>query len=210
MPNKAKEVEAFSLWYERVPHIFYEGNRNTAVSYNFSICHELGHLIMHQSLLEPETRDATLYKNIEQQAHLFSGAFLMPAETFGNEYLTSNLDSFIAIKKKWGVSLGAMIMRAEVLGIIDSQQKGYSFRQLSARGYRKHEPFDDEIDFAGPSIIYNSVKLMVENKIVNLQDFIDEVAIPLDEIIAVCSFPADFLEQYLESSRNVPYLRVVK
>lgn len=210
IPNKAKEVEAFSLWYEKVPHIFYEGNRDTAVSYNFSICHELGHLILHQSLPEPEMIDSGLYKSIEQQANIFAGAFLLPAETFGSEYLTSNLDSFLAIKKKWGVSLGAMIMRAEGLGIIDAQQKSYLFRQLSARGFRKHEPFDDEIVFSGPSIIYNSVKLLVENKIITLQDFVDETAIPLNEVIALCSFPAEFVEQYLGLNRYAPHLRIIK
>lgn len=210
IPNKAKEVEAFSLWYEKVPHIFYEGNRSTAVSYNFSICHELGHLILHQALTETDALDCNLHKDLEWQANAFAGAFLLPAESFGNEYLTSNLDSFIAIKKKWCVSLGAMIMRAYALGIIDSQQKSYLFRQLSARGFRKHEPFDDEIEFIGPSIIYNSIKLLVDNKIVNFQDFIDEMALPMDDLVSICSLPMEFVNQHLEAARSVPLLRLVE
>lgn len=210
IPNKAREVEAFSIWYEKVPHIFYEGNRNTAASYVFSISHELGHLTLHQSLLDTEILDSTLYKTIEDQANIFAGAFLLPAETFGNEYLTSNLDSFIAIKKKWGVSLGAMIMRAHVLGIIDKQQKSYLYKQLSARGYRRHEPYDDKITFNGPAVLYNSVKMIAENKIINMQDFVSEIAIPKDELIAICSLPHDFIEQNLNTPRGVPQLRIVK
>lgn len=209
IPHKVKEVEAFSLWYEKIPHIFYEGNRDTAVSYLFSICHELGHLILHQSLTEAEALDSIFLKSLEKQANIFAGAFLMPAESFGSEYLTSNLDSFIAIKRKWKVSLGAMIMRAHVLGIIDDQQSTYLYRQLSARGYRTHEPFDDDIKFEGPSIIYTSVKMLLDNQIINIQDFINAIAIPKDELIKVCSFPNGFVETYLQPERDTPHLRLL-
>lgn len=209
IPHKAKEVEAFSLWYERHPYIFYEGNRDTSVSYSFSICHELGHLILHQSLSENEATDSLLYKSLEKQANVFAGAFLMPAESFGKEYLTSNLDSFIAIKKKWKVSLGAMIMRAYALGIIDDQQKGYLFRQLSSRGYRKHEPFDDEINFEAPSLIFNSIKMLLDNNLINIQDFVDDIAIPVNDLSMLCSFPKEFINVLQTSKRGFSHLRLI-
>lgn len=210
IPNKAKEVEAFSLWVKGVPHIFYEGNRNTSTSYIFSICHELGHLILHAGLQKEELQNKSLYNEIEQQAHLFAGAFLMPAETFGNEYLTSNLNSFIQIKKKWGVSLAAMIMRANVLGIIDEQQKSYLYRQLSGRGYRKHEPYDDEIVFQEPSMIYNSIQLLLDNKIITFQDFVNNIAIPKDALAAICSISEEYINKHLGIARRAPHLQLIK
>lgn len=208
IPNKVKEVEAFSLWTEGVPHIFYEGNRDTSASYMFSICHELGHLLLHTALQKEEMNK--MYKELEWQANFFAGAFLMPAETFGNEYITSNLNSFIQIKKRWGVSLAAMIMRAFALGIIDEQKKSYLFRQLSSRGYRRHEPYDDEMVFMEPSIICNSLKLLIENKVVTFGDFIEDTAIPMDALTAICVLPESFLRTYLESIRFPPHLRLVK
>lgn len=210
IPNKAKEVEAFSLWYEKVPHIFYEGNRDTPVSYTFSICHELGHLILHQGLTEKEISDAVFMKEIEKQANLFAGSFLMPDESFGNEYLASNLEPFISIKKKWNVSISAMIMRANVLGIIDKNQKGYLFKQLSSRGYRQHEPYDDDIEFEGPSLIFNSIRLILDRGIVKLADFIETIAIPVNDLSAICSFPDDFISKNLSVHRNAPHLRLIK
>lgn len=209
IPNKVKQVEAFSVWYEKVPYIFYEGNRSTSVSYIFSICHELGHLILHQSLTDDDVIDAFSYKLLEKQAYLFAGAFLMPAETFGNEYLTSNLQSFIAIKRKWNVSLGAMIMRAHALNIIDDKQEKYLFRQLNRHGYRLHEPFDDEIRFSAPSMLFNAIKIIIENGIVNMRDFIDEVALPKDELVSICSLPDNYVENNLGLHRDSPHLRVV-
>lgn len=210
IPNKTKEVEAFSLWADGRPHIFYEGNRDTPTSYVFSICHELGHLVLHASMQKDELLARNTYKDIEQQANLFAGAFLMPAETFGSEYITSNLNSFIQIKKKWGVSLAAMIMRANALGIIDDQQKSYLYRQLSYRGYRKHEPFDDEIAFYEPAIIFNSIKLLLENKIITFQDFMHDIAIPKDALTAICSLPDNFIEKHLAPVRKTPYLQLIK
>lgn len=210
IPNRAAEVDAFSIWYDGTPHVFYGGNRDTAVSYRFSVCHELGHLILHQSLQETESLDAALYKEMERQANLFSGAFLMPAETFGAEYLTSSLDSFLSIKKKWKVSLSAMIMRAEAIGIIDVQQKNYLFRQLNARKYRTHEPYDDEIDFLEPGMLYNAIRLLIENRIISMRNFVDDAGLPIEAIAAICSLPDEFMGQSLSVSRGVPYLRVVK
>lgn len=209
IPQKAKEVEAFSQWSEGVPHIFYEGNRNTSSSYIFSIAHELGHLVLHGNLL-PEDITIQTYKIIEQQAHLFAGAFLMPAETFGNEYITSNLNSFVQLKKKWEVSLAAMIMRANVLGIIDDQQKSYLFRQLSAKGYRQHEPYDDEIPFDEPSMLSNSIKLLLNHNIITLQDFVYDIAIPEDAIISICSLSYNFFREHMGQIRKVPYLQLIK
>lgn len=208
IPNKVKEVEAFSLWTEGVPHIFYEGNRDTSSSYMFSICHELGHLLLHTALQKEEMNK--MYKELEWQANFFAGAFLMPAETFGNEYITSNLNSFIQIKKRWGVSLAAMIMRAFALGIIDEQKKSYLFRQMSSRGYRRHEPYDDEMVFMEPSIICNSIKLLIENKVVTFGDIVEDVAIPMDALTAICILPESFLRTYLEPIRYPPHLRLVK
>lgn len=210
IPNKSKEVEAFSLWSGGIPYIFYEGNRNTSTSYIFSICHELGHLILHAGMQKEELLNKSLYNEIEQQAHLFAGAFLMPAETFGNEYLTSNLNSFIQIKKKWSVSISAMIMRASALGIIDDQKKSYLYRQLSSRGYRKREPYDDEIIFQEPSIIYNSIQLLLDNKVITLQDLMNDIAIPTDALAAICSISEEYINNHLGLTRKVPHLQVIK
>lgn len=209
IPQKAKEVDAFSQWFEGTPYIFYEGNRDTNASYVFSICHELGHLILHQSISEKYITKSENYKLLEDEANIFAGAFLMPADTFGNEYLTSNLNSFLMIKKRWNVSLGAMIMRAFVLGIIDDQQKKYLYRQLSGKGYRKKEPFDECVSFQPPSILYNSIKMLLDKGIICIQDLLDAVPIPSHELSALCSFPPDFIVKYQLSARNIPKLTII-
>jgi hypothetical protein len=46
-------------------------------------------------------RDAATFKEMEQQAHQFASSFLLPARTFGSEWIKPELDSFKNIKLKW-------------------------------------------------------------------------------------------------------------
>ena len=100
----------------------------------FTLAHEVGHLVLH-------TR-RNFVANPEDEANRFAGAFLVPRsdyEEFIGEHMPTIRD-FIRIKAKWGVSIQALIMRGSHLGLIDESRKTSLFKQLSARGYRKHEP----------------------------------------------------------------------
>ena len=44
------------------------------------------------------------------------------------------------MKPRWGVSIQALIRRAQELQIISQRQYKYLFEQLGARGWRMHEP----------------------------------------------------------------------
>jgi Zn-dependent peptidase ImmA (M78 family) len=50
------------------------------------------------------------------------------------------LSSLVDLKKRWKVSIQALIHRAYDLGIVTERQYRYLFEQLSAAGWRKDEP----------------------------------------------------------------------
>lgn len=100
----------------------------------FTLAHEIGHLVLH-------TR-RTFVATPEDEANRFASAFLVPRlpyEDFIGEHMPT-LRDFIQIKAKWGVSIQALIMRGNHLGLIDESRKASLYKQLSARGYRKNEP----------------------------------------------------------------------
>lgn len=72
--------------------------------------HALGHLVAHGDLVWG-------VKQVEQQAHYFAAAFLMPARDIAHE-LPARPDwpRLVDLKRKWQVSLGALLMRARALG----------------------------------------------------------------------------------------------
>ncbi|MFC5901150.1 helix-turn-helix domain-containing protein [Streptomyces zhihengii] len=102
----------------------------------FTTAHELGHLVLH-----PARRGLLDAPTAEVEAHRFAGAFLLPreraAEAFDGPLM---LRDFAALKKRWGVSIQALINRAHDLGHVDAARRESLYKQLSARGWRAAEP----------------------------------------------------------------------
>lgn len=103
----------------------------------FTIAHELGHLVLHL-LNRPDKEDVR-----EEEANLFAGAFLLPADAISKELSPSlTLSGYSALKKKWGVSIQAIIRRSATLGIISKDKYTSLMIQVSSRGWRANEPVD--------------------------------------------------------------------
>ncbi|MEU6160955.1 XRE family transcriptional regulator [Streptomyces sp. NPDC047130] len=102
----------------------------------FTTAHELGHLVLH-----PSRRSGMDSKRAESEAHRFAGAFLLPRERAEEAFSGPlMLREFAALKKRWGVSIQALINRACDLGYIDQARRESLYKQLGARGWRKSEP----------------------------------------------------------------------
>ena len=85
---------------------------------------------------------------------MFAGAFLLPAESFIKDVRAypTDLKYYLWLKRKWRVSVAAMVYRSRQLEIITSNQHQYMMRQISKNGWRKQEP-DDEPYFLNENII---------------------------------------------------------
>ena len=99
-----------------------------------NLAHELGHLV-----LKPKTGiDA------ESAAFRFAGAFLLPAETLrkeiGERRKNLQLTELFALKKKFGISLQAILRRLCDLEIIPSTTFKTWMIDLGKRGWRREEP----------------------------------------------------------------------
>ena len=64
-----------------------------------------------------------LFKTIENQAHRFASAFLLPAESFREDLGAMTLDRCVALKSKWCVSVQAMLKRAGQIGVVSEEQE---------------------------------------------------------------------------------------
>ena len=140
----AAKLDAFSEWSEteRTPYIVLGADKSSAVRSRHDAAHELAHMILHRFM---DDLPQGSFKMIEEQAHRFAGAFLLPAKTFAGDFCP-NLDALCSMKITWRVSIQAMIVRAGNLGLIDDDQKTRLFVNLSRRGWRMREPYDDEFE----------------------------------------------------------------
>jgi Zn-dependent peptidase ImmA (M78 family)/DNA-binding XRE family transcriptional regulator len=101
-----------------------------------SLAHELGHL-----LLQVNNSDNALE---ERLAKHFAGAFLFPAAAVRQELgqLRRSLDQqeLLTLKTRYGISMAAIVMRAESLGIIDKNAALSFWKRRSKQGWQKSEP----------------------------------------------------------------------
>jgi Zn-dependent peptidase ImmA (M78 family)/DNA-binding XRE family transcriptional regulator len=102
----------------------------------FSLAHELGHAVLHESAVLPDSRDA------ETQSHSFAGAFLLPASELRAELPRGRLQlrHLYDLKTRWGVAMQTIAIRAAEIGAISRDELSRLYRELSYRGYRKNEP----------------------------------------------------------------------
>jgi Zn-dependent peptidase ImmA (M78 family) len=112
-----------------------------------NIAHELGHLVMHQPL-------RTTVAQVESEAYQFAAEFLMPTDAMQDEIRPPfDLDMFAGLKRRWGVSIQALIVRSKELGIITPRKYAYLFQQLGALGWRTQEPHSEAIPVERPRAV---------------------------------------------------------
>ena len=110
----------------------------------FDMAHELGHILMHPWEESNEDLDRDAFKSRENQANMFASALLLPSKAFTRDIMAyaTEVDYYRHLKKKWRVSMQAMMYRARQLDIITGNQFSYMMRQVSKNGWRKKEPGD--------------------------------------------------------------------
>ena len=160
-----ENVEAFSFWNGHRPFIFMASEKKAGVRTRFDLAHELGHLVMHRHIDSAEIEDRALLKELERQADRFSGAFLLPKRSFANEVFTPRVEAFLDLKRRWRVSIQAMVYRCADLGIFDDVQILNMRKQISFRKWRTQEPLDDPsvIPLEGPRILARAYGLAAES-----------------------------------------------
>ena len=176
-------IDAGSQWINRRPLILTGRIGVSMVRQRLSEAHELGHMVLHATLDEQTVKKD--HKIIEQEADYFAGAFLMPAETFGQECLIPSLSFLQGLKPRWKVSIASMIQRGEHMGIFTTEDVGRLFKQLNARRWRQNEPFDTQWDVEEPVLFHQALELLDRDQVDIFTEFRNELPLPLDEIVAL-------------------------
>lgn len=129
-------VDAFSVPFPERPVVVLGDDKAKRDRERFSAAHELGHLVMHELQSVGD-------KIIEDQANQFAAAFLMPADDIRSELpATAAWSEFLILKRRWGASIGALLMRARTLGSMPENTYVQAVRYMSMRGWRTSEPGD--------------------------------------------------------------------
>ncbi|WP_160112397.1 helix-turn-helix domain-containing protein [Salicibibacter kimchii] len=144
----------------------------------FTAAHELAHKVLHDPQLNTDDITKEEFKKIEEEANEFASAFLLPRDAFIKDVSMHpvNLNYYKHLKKKWKVSISAMIVRAHRLGVISTNQYSYLQRQISKRNWRTIEPFDDTKYLEEPVALRQAIELLLENGILDGEEFIRKLS----------------------------------
>ncbi|WP_214708656.1 MULTISPECIES: ImmA/IrrE family metallo-endopeptidase [unclassified Exiguobacterium] len=203
-----EKIDAYSFWTKTdIPYIVLGNLKKSAVRRNFDLAHELGHLILHHNAYFTEL-DKKTYSDIEKEADLFAGAFLLPVKEFTNDFnfliRKSNPDSYIELKTKWLVSIQAMAIRAKRLGLLTQEQYSYFWRSITKKGYKKSEPLDYEIPIFKPSKIESILKLLLENKVITLNELTEaKYSVDIEYLHLLTGISREFFAKYKRNEETV-------
>jgi|JI10StandDraft_1071094.scaffolds.fasta_scaffold74902_3 Zn-dependent peptidase ImmA (M78 family)/transcriptional regulator with XRE-family HTH domain len=204
--NNMDGVSNWSAVDER-PYILIAADKATCVRSRLDAAHELGHLVLHRKIREGDLKDQSSFKEIERQAFLFAGAFLLPAESFGAEVWSPSLNSFLSLKERWRTSIGAMIKRCATLDILSPEYEQRLWKHYGSRGWRKGEPLDDKLRPEQPRLLMRSVQLLIEKNIRDRQALIEDLRFSASDIESLCGLPPGFMSSEEAAIISLPRLK---
>lgn len=182
-----EKVDAFCQHRKGRPFIFLGNDKQSAFRRQFDAAHELGHILMHHDIDDQDLLSKDEFKTMENQAHRFASALLLPTEPFSKTVTSTSLLHFVELKKYWHTSMGAMIHRCLDLNLIDESRYTSLQKQMSMKKMRTKEPLDDVFPLQQPVVLKKSVLVLLESGTKNELQIIQEMAVPQEYIEMLCN-----------------------
>lgn len=189
------QIEGLSAWSAVLgrPLILLSADKDNGYRSRFDLAHEVAHLVLHRHMRR--TTDNARHQLLEQQAHRFAGACLLPAETFATEVrLPPTLDDLLLLKRRWGVSAAAIIMRLKALGWLDEDGALALFKRRSARWGAKAEPGDGDRQPEQPRLLRRAIDLVVAEQVMPLAAIPRHLGLAAVDIESLAGLPAGYFQ----------------
>ncbi len=191
-------IDAVSQRIDGLPALFFVNMNAPADRTRWTLCHELAHMVIHTtSFLDDDV--------MEIEADSFAGALLLPEKQIRSQLIKFDLRQTANLKRYWKVSMAAIAMRADKLGMITPYQKKSFFIQMSKLGYRKNEPHEP------PREHPKAINKLIDYHLNVLKYSMEELAKSL--FIKVSEFQEMYNPEEFETSRQSngrPQLRIIK
>ena len=172
MAENTMNVDAFSVWRGERPYVFLNTIKSAEHS-RYDAAHELGHLVLHRHG-GPTGRAA------ENEANQFASSFLMPeADVLAHVPRVHTLNQVIEAKKRWGVSVMALIVRLHRINVMSDWQYRTFCIDATERGYRKEEPLEMAREY---SVVWQKILTAMWHERTTREDIANSLYMPVTEL----------------------------
>jgi Zn-dependent peptidase ImmA (M78 family)/transcriptional regulator with XRE-family HTH domain len=189
-------IDAFSQRGANDRPIIVLGRFACSVRHQFDYAHELGHLILHRNIDKKYLAEVPRYRLIEDQAHRFASAFLLPADYFRRSVGKSDvsLNGLLALKKDWLVSVAAMVKRSGTIGLISKDEERMLWIAYLKRGWKRREPLDDMLRIDPPCLLAEAISTLREAEPSLFRQWLSDLhpAVPLADVASISGTPEEW------------------
>jgi Zn-dependent peptidase ImmA (M78 family)/DNA-binding Xre family transcriptional regulator len=138
-------VDGMSILANSKFPILFSNKRSLGDRQRFTLAYELGHLVMHLYTNPSFTRD------ISHEANEFAAEFLMPEKDIKADFKDGvTLNILADLKRKWKLSMQALLYRANDIDIITDNQTRYLINQFNSMNIRRREPAELDVPRENP------------------------------------------------------------
>ncbi len=144
----------------------------------FSLAYQFGHLIMHTLNAVDSKRD------VAHEANVFAAEFLMPEKEIIEDFKDGVTIALLGeLKRKWKVSMIALLYRADDLGLLTPNQKRYLLQQFNELKIRRREPVELDIPIEKPKLIRQWLAQLKSEKKLDTKAAAERIHLNVDEFI---------------------------
>ncbi|MBP8236051.1 MAG: ImmA/IrrE family metallo-endopeptidase, partial [Rhizorhabdus sp.] len=196
-----EKLDAFSQWSDGfgIPFVVLGRDKASAVRQRFDALHELAHIVLHKSVPARRLNDRAFYNAVERQADRLASSLLLPEREFLEELYAPSLDGFLALKERWGASVGAMIMRCQAVDIIDEDAARRMWINYNRRGWKGNEPLDSKIEKETPHLIRRSFEMLISEGVQSASEILSALPFPASDLEELADLPAGLLSGQSQS-----------
>lgn len=157
---ESEKIDAITVWIDRQPYIILNSRRISSTRIRFNLAHEIGHIILHSKYPQKLINDTDYHRVLEHEANQFAGLFLIPDRSLALDMDRNNMRFLIELKRKWKISLQALIYRGNEMGLISDQQALFLRQTIYRNKWRINEPLDRSISIEYPTFYKAAFKYL--------------------------------------------------
>ncbi|GAA3851079.1 XRE family transcriptional regulator [Amycolatopsis tucumanensis] len=174
-------ISAISVWRPGENPMMVLNEGMSADRERFTMCHELGHWVMHS---EPPLEEG----RAEREADDFAAELLMPAAEIRPQLHGIDLAKAAALKRYWKTAMSALIRRARDLEVITPSRYRSLCVQMSQHGFSRNEPV--EVAREEPTVVDAMVRIHLAEHGYSRRELADVVGLRSDEFLGEFPGPA--------------------